>query len=103
MYMRMQADASLAKLWRVPEDQAAAKKWRLSRNVYESRLPPAYFLHGDADTAVGVEQADEVVGAMLGCGIEVEYERPPGKDHFLDAGPEYENEVLWAFMRKHLK
>lgn len=55
------------------------------------------------DTAVGVEQADEVVGAMLGCGIEVEYERPPGKDHFLDAGPEYENEVLWAFMRKHLK
>ncbi|PIB02308.1 hypothetical protein CB0940_01092 [Cercospora beticola] len=103
MYMRMQADASLAKLWKVPEDQTAAKKWRLSRNVYESRLPPAYFLHGDADTAVGVEQADEVVGAMLGCGIEVEYERPPGKDHFLDAGPEYENEVFWAFMRKHLK
>lgn len=55
------------------------------------------------DTAVGVEQADEVVGAMLGCGIEVKYERPPGKDHFLDAGPEYENEVFWAFMRKHLK
>ncbi|KAM3419470.1 hypothetical protein BST61_g5396 [Cercospora zeina] len=103
MYMHMQADASLAKLWKVSEDPAAARKWRLSRNVYQSRLPPAYFLHGDADTAVGVEQADEVVGAMLGCGIEVQYERPNGKDHFLDAGPEYENEVFWAFMLKHLK
>ncbi|KAF2207908.1 hypothetical protein CERZMDRAFT_101931 [Cercospora zeae-maydis SCOH1-5] len=103
MYMHMQADASLAKLWKVAEDSAAARKWRLSRNVYESRLPPAYFLHGDADTAVGVEQADEVVGAMLGCGIEVQYERPNGQDHFLDAGPEYENEVFWAFMLKHLK
>lgn len=104
MYLRMQADASLAKLWKVPvEDKQAAKKWRLAKNVFENRLPPAYFLHGDADTAVGVEQADEVVGAMLGCGIEVQYERVHQKDHFLDAGPEYENEVFWAFMLKHLK
>ncbi|USW47297.1 Putative alpha/beta hydrolase-3 [Septoria linicola] len=103
MYIRMQADASLAKLWKVPEDAAAAKKWRLAKNVFDDRLPPAYFLHGDADTAVGVEQADEVVGAMLGCGIEVQYERVHQKDHFLDAGPDYDNEVFWAFMLRHLK
>ena len=49
-----------------------------------------------------VEQADEVVGATLGCGIEVEYERVHGKDHFLDNGPDYENEKFYSFMLKHL-
>ncbi|CAK4031539.1 alpha beta-hydrolase [Lecanosticta acicola] len=101
MYIRMQHDANLAKLWHVPDGEAA-NKFRLSRQIYGLRCSPAYFLHGDADTAVGVEQADEVVGAMLGCGIEVEYERPHGKDHFLDVAPDYENERFWAFMRKHL-
>lgn len=52
--------------------------------------------------AVGVEQADEVVGAMLGNGIEVKYERPHGKDHFLDTGDDYENEAFYSFMLKHL-
>jgi acetyl esterase/lipase len=103
MYPLMMHSANLAKLWHVPEGVEGAKKWRLSRNVYERRLPPAYFLHGDADTAVGVEQADEVVGAMLGCGIQVQYERPHGKDHFLDNGPEYENAAFYNFMLKHLK
>ncbi|KXS97148.1 hypothetical protein AC578_3071 [Pseudocercospora eumusae] len=103
MYARMMHDANLAKLWKVPEGVDAAKKWRLSRNVYESRSPPAYFLMGDADTCVGVEQADEVVGAMLGCGLEVVYERPHGKDHLLDVGPDYENEAFFQFMLKHFK
>lgn len=103
MYIRMQHDANLAKLWKVPQDVEGEKKWRLSRNVYEHRLPPAYFLMGDADTAVGVEQADEVVGAMVGCGIEVKYERVHGKDHFLDAGPEYENEAFFEFLLKHVQ
>jgi hypothetical protein len=56
-----------------------------------------------ADTAVGIEQGDEMVGAMLGCGIEVVYERVHGKDHFLDAGADYENEALYTFVKKHLK
>ncbi|KXT06552.1 hypothetical protein AC579_1176 [Pseudocercospora musae] len=103
MYVRMMHDANLAKLWKVPEGVDAAKKWRLSRNVYERRSAPAYFLMGDADTCVGVEGADEVVGAMLGCGLEVVYERVHGKDHFLDVAPDYENEQFFQFMLKHFK
>ncbi|KAK4634088.1 hypothetical protein CLAFUW4_01418 [Fulvia fulva] len=102
MYIRMMHDANLAKLWSVPEGKEA-DKWRLSRQVYGRGTPPAYVLHGDGDTAVGVEQGDEVVGAMLGCGIEVVYERPHGKDHFLDAGEDYENEAFYQFLLKHLK
>lgn len=115
-------DASLAKLWHVPEGEAA-NKYRLSRQIYGQRSCPAYVLHGDAgkidlqdkprapviktakvlaDSCVGVEQADEVVGAMLGCGIEVVYERPHGKDHFLDTPPDYENEAFYSFLLKHV-
>lgn len=101
MYIRMQHDANLAKLLHVPEGKAA-NKFRLSRQIYGLRSCPAYFLHGDADSAVGVEQADEVVGAMVGCGIEVQYERVHGKDHFFDTPPDYENENFWAFMFKHM-
>ncbi|EME89466.1 uncharacterized protein MYCFIDRAFT_76811 [Pseudocercospora fijiensis CIRAD86] len=102
MYTRMLHDANLARLWKVP-DGVAANKWRLSRNVFECRSPPAYFMMGDADTCVGVEQGDEVVGAMLGCGLEVVYERVHGKDHLFDIGPEYDNEPFYQFMLKHFK
>jgi hypothetical protein len=49
-----------------------------------------------------VEQSDEVVGALVGCGVEVKYERLHGLEHFLDAGPEYENHEFYSFMMKHL-
>ncbi|CZT18615.1 uncharacterized protein RCC_04459 [Ramularia collo-cygni] len=101
MYVRMMHDANLAKLWHVPEGPEA-NAWRLSRQIYAKRSCPAYILHGDADSAVGVEQADEVVGAMLGCGVEVVYERTHGEDHFLDTGAEYGNEALYAFLLKHM-
>ena len=101
MYVYMLGAANLAQLYGTPTAEAAAK-YRIARNVYEYGLPPAYFLHGDADSAVGVEQADEVVGAVVGCGGEVVYERVRGKDHFLDAGEEYRNEAFWGFVMKHL-
>jgi acetyl esterase/lipase len=119
MYVRMMADANLAKLYHTPTPEEA-KPYRISRNIYERGLPPTYVLHGDADAGVGVsfvptyswfgellilfkvEQADEVVGAALGCGIEVEYERVHGKDHSFDNGPDYENEKFYSFMLKHL-
>jgi acetyl esterase/lipase len=47
MYVRMMHDANLAKLLQVP-DGKDADKWRLSRQVYSRRTPPAYVLHGDA-------------------------------------------------------
>lgn len=101
MYTFMLQSANLAKLLGIPGEKEAAP-FRISRCVHEHRLPPAYFLHGDADSAVGVEQADEVVGAMLGCGIDVQYERPHGKDHFLDTGAEYENDAMFSFMMKYI-
>ena len=101
MYVYMLGAANLAELFHVPKAEDA-EPFRVSRCVYQQRLPPAYFLHGDADSAVGVEQADEVVGAMLGCGLEVQYERVRGKDHFLDTGKDYENEAFYDFMMKHL-
>lgn len=103
MYVRMLADANLAELWAVPKDAGEeTEKWRLSHRIRDWRTPPTYVLHGDSDTCVGVEQADEVVGAMVGCGIEVVYERPRGKDHFLDIGQDYENDAFFKFMFKHL-
>ncbi|KAK3701471.1 hypothetical protein LTR37_015445 [Vermiconidia calcicola] len=101
MYSRMLDAANLAELLGISDPKVAAP-FRISRCVYQHRLPPAYIVHGDADSAVGVEQADEVVGAMLGCGIEVQYERSHGKDHFLDTGADYENDAFFSFMLKHL-
>ncbi|KAL2394005.1 hypothetical protein ABEF93_001993 [Exophiala dermatitidis] len=101
MYVYMLRAANLAELWGVPDEQSAAP-YRISRQIQEHGLPPAYVLHGDADTAVGVEQSDEVVGSMLGCGVIVEYERPHGQDHFLDNGDDYQNEAMYAFINKYL-
>ena len=102
MYVHMLRSANLAELLGVPNASEAAP-FRVSRCVYQHSLPPAYVLHGDADSAVGVEQADEVVGAMLGCGLDVQYERPHGKDHFLDGGANYENDAMFSFMMKYMQ
>ncbi|KAK4940690.1 hypothetical protein LTR10_019200 [Elasticomyces elasticus] len=101
MYVYMLKAANLAELWHVP-DAKSALPYRISRNIQKHGLPPSYVLHGDADTAVGVEQSDEVVGAMLGNGLTVEYERPHGKDHFLDMAEDYQNEAFYAFLNKYL-
>ncbi|KAJ5818730.1 hypothetical protein N7474_004321 [Penicillium riverlandense] len=75
-----------------------AAPYRISHRIQQHGLPPTYLLHGDADAAVGVEQADEVAGAILGCGLTVEYEGPHGEDHFLDNGEEYQNPALYNFV-----
>ncbi len=93
-YVYMMHAANLADLLAVPSAESA-ELYRVSRNIYKRHLPPAYIVHGDADSAVGVEQSDEVVGAMLGCGLEVKYERIHGKDHFLDVGSDYENVAFY--------
>lgn len=108
MYVRMLADASLANLLGIKRmDAADALKWRISRNVYSRGLPPMYVLHGDGDEAVGVEQADEVVGAAVGCAGDAEgrvvYERPHRENHFLDVGAGYENERLYGWLMGQLK
>jgi acetyl esterase/lipase len=58
LYVRMQHDANLAALWKVP-GRPAGDRFRVARNVYAQRCPPAYFLHGDADTGVSGDMIGE--------------------------------------------
>ncbi|KAL3492443.1 Alpha/Beta hydrolase protein [Aspergillus germanicus] len=103
MYNYMLRTATLAQLLGIPSNDASgAAPYRISRNIQKHGLPPAYIIHGDADSAVGVEQADEVVGAMVGCGLTVEYERVHGEDHLFDDKVEYENERLYGFVMRYL-
>lgn len=104
MYVRMLADANLAELWGVPKNAGEdTERWRLSHQIRARGMPPTYMLHGDGDTCVGVEQADEMVGALMGCGVDVVYERPCGSDHFLDIAENYQNDSFFKFMLKHLQ
>lgn len=101
IYVYMMRFANLAQLLGIP-DEESAEPYRISRRIHEFRLPPAYIAHGDDDKYVGVEQADEVVGAMMGCGLTVEYERPHGKDHAFDNDAEYKNKAMYEFMLRYL-
>lgn len=99
MYAWMLQSASLAQLLHVkPGDDT----WRVSRKIAEKKLPPTYVVHGDVDTAVGIEQADMVVGAMVGLGMEVVYERLAGVEHLFDANEDVGMEKMYEFMLKHL-
>lgn len=101
LYTWMCMSANLATLLGL-SDTDAASQYRVSRVISTRGLPPTYVLHGDHDTAVGVEQADEVVGACLGCGIEIKYERLRGLEHTFDDDEAYENNEFYAFIMKHL-
>jgi len=100
MYAWMLASANLAELLRIkPGDDT----FRISKMVHERKLPPTYVVHGDIDSAVGIEQADEVVGAMVGEGLEVMYERLHGVDHSFDKKDEtVELAGMYEFMLKHV-
>lgn len=101
MYVRKMADASFASLLWISRGWQT-ERWRVGRTVFGRGLPPLYVAHGDGGEAVAVEQADEVVGAALGCGCEVEYERVHGANHFLDVGSEYKYERMYAWLLRTL-
>ena len=99
LYMYMLQEANLARLLKMePGDDT----FRIAKKIYEKRLPPAYVVHGDADAAVGPEQSDEVVGVMVGLGIEVEYERLHDVDHLFDREDEVELGRMYRFLSKHI-
>ncbi|KAK5130253.1 hypothetical protein LTR08_002254 [Meristemomyces frigidus] len=100
MYFYMMQEANLASLLHLTS--ATADEWRVAKSISKCGLPPTYIVHGDADRAVGVEQADEVVGVMVGVGVEVVYERLRGLDHLFDHKAEFEMEGMYEFMLKHL-
>ena len=108
MYSYMLYHANLAELLHFdtgadPQHSSANDKWRVARQIAKHKLPPAYIVHGTADLDVGIEQADEVVGVMVGEGLEVKYERLEGKDLLYDAKDSNEKlESMYEFMHKHV-
>ncbi|KAI7607390.1 hypothetical protein KC319_g21282 [Hortaea werneckii] len=99
MYFYMMQEANLAELLRIkPGDDT----YRIAKQIYRRRLPPAYCVHGDADRAVGVEQCDEVVGIMYGLDMDVRYERLHGLDHLFDRDAAFELEGMYEYMMKHV-
>jgi dipeptidyl aminopeptidase/acylaminoacyl peptidase len=108
MYGYMLDRANLAELLHLdtktkfPYSSAENDKWRIAKSIKAHGLPPTYVVHGDIDRAVGVEQADEVVGVMVGRGLEVEYDRLD-VDHLFDAfDSKVELEGLYEYMHAHL-
>jgi acetyl esterase/lipase len=99
MYGYMLKSANLAELLGVKKGDDS---WRVARKVYQRGLPPAYIVHGDADTAVGVEQADEVVGVMVGLRTEVTYERLHGVEHLFDKDEKVGMEKMYDWLMKNL-
>jgi acetyl esterase/lipase len=107
MYSYMLSHAALAELLHFdivshPQHNPSNDKWRIAKQIARRRLPPAYIVHGAADRAVGVEQADEVVGVMVGEGLEVRYERLSGKDHLFDVDPSETLQAMYEFMHKYV-
>lgn len=108
MYYYMLQEANLAELWGLNTatgayEDAANDRWRIAKALPKRRLPPTYVVHGDVDRAVGVEQSDEVVGAMLGEGLEVRYERLRGRDHVFDRDEKVDLAAMYDFMHSHLR
>lgn len=99
MYSYMMQEAILADLLAVkPGDDTYIIAKQLKKR---GKYLPCYVVHGDADTRVGIEQADEVVDVLKEIKAEVEYERPKGLDHGFDADDKYQLEEMYAFMLKH--
>ncbi|KAL1589477.1 hypothetical protein WHR41_01884 [Cladosporium halotolerans] len=113
MYNYMLDRANLADLLHFntqkdPQHDPENDKWRISKQVAARGLPPTYVVHGTVDRDVGIEQADEVVGAMVGEGMEVKYERLAGLDHCFDM-VEFDGkdervklDKMYKFMHEHV-
>lgn len=101
MYDYMLQEVILPELWDVkPGDDEMIIKLAIKK---KGTFPPIYVVHGDADTRVGVEQADEVVEALKEIGTDVKYERLPGLDHLFDVDPKYKLEEMYEWLYTHME
>lgn len=100
MYNYMLQEANLPELWDVkPGDDQMIIRLAIKKKGF---FPPCYIVHGDADTRVGVDQADEVYEALKDVGCDVAYERLPGLNHLFDDDSKYQLEEMYKFMYEHM-
>jgi acetyl esterase/lipase len=78
------------------------ESWRISKQIPAYGLPPTYVCHGTKDVDVGVEQSDEVVGALAGAGIDVKYENMREMGHMFDVKGDLAMDAMYEFMLKYL-
>ena len=75
---------------------------RIAKQVPEYGLPPTYICHGTDDVEIGVEQSDELAGALFGAKMDVEYDRMKGKGHMFDVKDDLGMDEMYAFMKRYL-
>lgn len=99
MYNYMLEKANLAALLGI---DSRDDTFRVARSIHGRGLPPVFVVHPDEDIDVGVDQSDEVVGVLVGLGMEVAYKRVHGKGHFFDLDEEVDLEDMHGFLLKHI-
>ncbi|PWN49192.1 alpha/beta-hydrolase [Violaceomyces palustris] len=74
----------------------------IQSNAERKDWPPVYIIHGDADTAVDVDQARMLAKSLKKVGAELTYEEVEGKNHIWDLfDPEEELEGFYRFVQSH--
>jgi len=100
-YTYMVQEGNLAQLLFAKAPGVDPKDYAVAKLVHKG-MPPTYIVHGDADLHVGLEQAHEVVNAMIKAGAVFEFEQPAGEPHGYDGREEVQMEKMYDYLLKHL-
>lgn len=63
-------------------------------------MPPTLMTHGTIDDKVPISQAEDVLEALKGRGIEAELVREEGKDHLYDRNEKEEMKEMYNFIKR---
>jgi len=66
------------------------------------RPPPIYLVHGDQDDKVPPSQARDVIAALEGPGVNVQYDELEGLNHLFDKEPHFRMEAMYGFIKSVL-
>jgi acetyl esterase/lipase len=103
LYRWVVSEANYGNLLRFNQySDSDSEEWRIPKQIPAHGLPPTYVCHGTKDVDVGIEQSDEVVRAMRGAGIVVEYEKMLGMGHMFDVEGDLAMDAMYEFMLKYL-
>lgn len=107
LYNYMLKSANLAQLLRLSESQnGRASEFIVASEIREKQerhlMCPVYIVHGNADTAVGIEQSYDVRQALQEIDSEVVFEEVEGEEHGYDKQPEITMDSMYEFFAKHV-